>query len=162
MLDLIVEDGSGIANSNSYVSLEYGTSFLSLRGYTVENLDIRLMAAMDILNRIQYKGTKTYTGAVLSFPRSGVKDLEGEYYSREIVPREVKEAQVWLAYYTSLGNDLGKVSTPAVKSQTLDVLQKVFAVRDGDKQSTELKDLPNAFLLMRHLMVTKKGRVIRA
>ncbi len=73
MAAIIVEDGSGLANSNSYVSEADLGTYVTDRGVTLSGTPaILLIQAMDYIELQRYKGTKGTNDQALQWPRYGV------------------------------------------------------------------------------------------
>lgn len=75
---LIVEDGTPVANSNSYNSIQEIRTFANLRGGTLQSDDRKIeqyaLSAMDWIETKEsyYKGSRTSATQSLSWPRTGV------------------------------------------------------------------------------------------
>ncbi len=102
---LIVEDGSGVENANSYCDETDANAYFELRGNTAwtgisSSPDqgkpaalIRATAAIDATYRSRFGGTKTGGRAQsLQWPRSGAYDAEGELIASDEIPQEVIDA----------------------------------------------------------------------
>ena len=166
-MTIIVEDGSNIAEANSYVSVAEFTAFLSSRNLEVTDgtEESLLILANDVLEQQSYKGNKTTTGQALSFPRTRIADTEGNEYSDDAIPLAIKQAQLWLAYYLDT-NNLSERTSPEISQKTTDVLTTKFAVNpNGQYKQNTIHQLPNVINVLRHLLrrgsVTQQ-RVIRA
>ena len=97
---LIVEDGTGIADANSYVSEQELTDYLLDRGLDLSrgaDPVALIIRAMDYIESKDYRGSKTHVGQALKFPREGVH-LDGEEVAKTSVPKLVKMAVCQLAY----------------------------------------------------------------
>ena len=87
-MTIIVEDGSNVANANSYVSLTDLRSYALARGVTLSAVDATLESqvfkAMDYIEsfRSRFQGVKSYQSPtyvspqLLQFPRSEFKDSQ--------------------------------------------------------------------------------------
>ncbi len=98
-MTLIVEDGSIIADANSYVDLDYIRAFALARGVTLSETDSEVEAqsqiAIDYLEgkRAQYQGRKTDPeNQELQFPRIGVR-IDNYLIPSDSIPKELKQAQ---------------------------------------------------------------------
>jgi hypothetical protein len=131
-MTLIIEDGSGVANANTYVSVADARAYAALRGLTLPASDpaveVLLVLACDYMQQVEtrFKGERTLgDGQVLAWPRAGVfvfgqvADNVPQSWSVEFpqiyfgtrtsiddasIPALVKAAQCQLAYDTSLTN----------------------------------------------------------
>ena len=93
----IVEDGTGLKNANSYVSVEFADEYFSTRNianwetYIPENKQKELIKATNYINYVfQWKGKKKTQEQSLAFPRTDLVDNDG--YKVEGVPEVLKEA----------------------------------------------------------------------
>lgn len=112
---LIVEDGTGKSDANTYVSADAFVSYASLRGVTVtaESSSAALIKAADYLETCvtgDWIGEQTTATQSLSWPRS-TRDI----YTREVtdlgVPRKLVQAQCLLALTVINGTDIMPVRT---------------------------------------------------
>ena len=111
---LIIEDGSIVANANSYQTVEQFRSHLQLYGeddtvYTDAQIEVFLIKAMDKLAtyRDRYKGDRVSSSQLLDWPRRGATDIyfPGEIFPKDQIPRELEKAQLQFAK-ESISNDL--------------------------------------------------------
>lgn len=129
---LIVEDGTGKPDSNSYNDVTEIRAFADARGYELpeDDVDVEKLAiqATDYLESFRklYQGKKTYpTVQALSFPRTGVV-IDDEPLGDEAIPRELKasHAQATVEAYTT---DLLANSSAFVKKEKVDVIEVEYA-----------------------------------
>lgn len=160
---IIVEDGSGVANANSYVSLEHQKQYALSRGLTLPDTDEAIESlmhqAVDYLQyNYQYKGEKTYPDAELEFPRTGIKG-----YASDQIPTRVKNAQMQLATlaYT---NDLAPVTSSGVVREKVDVIEVQYS--DGGDvtsfQSDMIDNMLSPFTQSTSVGLLQQARVVRA
>lgn len=113
-LTLVVEDGTGLANANTYVSLAdantYAESSLTAAAtaWKSEADDEKKKAALISASRyltysFDWIGTKKTSTQALAFPRTGVV-IDGQEIPDDIVPQEVKDACSELAIQYLAGN----------------------------------------------------------
>nr|WP_154325044.1 DnaT-like ssDNA-binding protein [Pantoea sp. 201603H] len=85
---------------NSYASVSDLRDFATARGYDIPADDTTceqlLMQAMDYLDSVNWKGSRTVAGQPLSWPRDGVF-IDGEKVDKSTVPKRIKQAQCRLA-----------------------------------------------------------------
>ena len=104
-LTFIVEDGTGVPNATSYLTVQEADDQLGLNphnnGWESQPIEIKqqlLMWATQVLNHsIKWFGRKTKPENSLAWPREGAHDCEGYPISTTTVPYEVKEATAILA-----------------------------------------------------------------
>jgi len=124
---LIIEDGTIVANANSYVTdaefTDYADSRLIDYPLTPEAREPLIIKAMDYLETQSYAGNRT-DGAeqLFSFPRVGVWANDRSIASDE-VPREIKNAQIEAAFELSTQELLINSSVQNVQREKLDVLE---------------------------------------
>lgn len=146
---LIVEDGTGKSDAESYVSVADATSYHALRGNTTwallsnDEMEQALRRATDYLvqmYRLSWKGSRLNAEQSLDFPRTfmerddfsysgmnGYTVISGNfYYPSDIVPVEIKNATSELALKASadeLAPDVGQ----RVLREKIDVIEVQYA-----------------------------------
>ena len=99
---LIIEDGTTVANSNSYVTVAELRDYADARGITLSSDDsaceILLIKAADYIEskRDRFQGIKYEADQSMQWPRDGVF-IDGFEVSDTEIPRELKYAQMQLA-----------------------------------------------------------------
>lgn len=117
-VEIIVEDGSGVANANSYVSVANARVYAEARGVTfpVSNDEVAtfLIRATDYLEaqECEYQGERTSSDQALSWPRTGVV-LNCDDVPPNVIPKSLISAQVQLAMAVFAGFDLQPNVSPA-------------------------------------------------
>lgn len=117
MVHLIVEDGTGKEDSNSYVSLTFANLYWDRHGYDVssytdEQKEAALIRATQYLSEsFAWQGYRVYGRNDVKFqaqawPRDGVTDREGILVENDVVPREVQWATCEVGFF-ELGNPHG-------------------------------------------------------
>lgn len=99
---LIIEDGTGKADAQSYVSLAEFKAFYEARGFDFIGTESMLVKAMDYLETLNYLGTKAFASQALSFPRVILTTDVAPF----TIPQKLKSAQMQLAIAVALGVDL--------------------------------------------------------
>ena len=141
----VVEDGTGLANANSYVSVAEADAYLSLGGYTLwsdlaeserRHALVRATRYLTQMYRLRWKGTRATANQALDWPRNFVEredytypTLNGStfiggyfYYPDNVVPQEVKDVCCELGFRASSGElapDVGRLK----KRSKVDVLE---------------------------------------
>ena len=112
--NLIVEDGSSVTSSNSYVLSTTADTYFSIRGETTwaalltATKEAYLILAVDYMQqsfRTRWKGWRHLTGQSLDWPRLWVDQFDAPgnygpypyYFSPTTIPQEVQDAQCMLA-----------------------------------------------------------------
>lgn len=98
---LIVEDGSIVADANSYVTYDYALAYHALRGNSAwaagselnqQYAIIRATQAVDSIYKGKWKGTPTEYGTQeLEWPRQGV-EVNGVELDDDLIPASLKKA----------------------------------------------------------------------
>lgn len=134
---LEIEDGTGKANANSYVTIGEAEAYATARGVTLVGTEAKLVQAMDYLEaqRARYQGAKTWpVGTVdhpdaqaLQWPRTGVViDCDVEWPDNAI-PKELKAAQMQYAVELQNGFNPFAGTDGRVKKKTkVDVLETEY------------------------------------
>ena len=133
-MPLIVEDGSGVEDANSYVDAVYLNSYAGDRGFTLpDDLDVKhelLCLAFDYLEarRGEYQGTKN---KISQWPRDDVQ-IDCVDFDADSIPKELKDAQCQLVI--EINNGVPLYPTPLtnategfVTEKTVGPLTKKFA-----------------------------------
>lgn len=105
MASLVVEDGTGKATANTYISQAdadtyfekhlYGTSF---SGASSANKDIALMMSTRLIdNYFSFEGRKVGDSQALEFPRFDIEDRSGFLIDSGTIPQALKDATAELA-----------------------------------------------------------------
>lgn len=158
---LVVETGAGVAGANSYTSLVDAQAFIDARGLTATLTEGLLLSAMDTLNAVRLRGHKTLDTNPLPCPRHTLYDIEGYLLPSNTIPAGIIAAQIWLAYYALQGSDTAAVATPAIRSETVDVISVDYAVSDGATTQISPLQLPNVKRALQGLMLSA-GRIDHA
>lgn len=159
---MVVEDGSGVINANSYVTTQSANTYFSERGVTAwlgtqlqkEQALIKATDYIEMRFAGKFCGTALTTTQTLSFPRSGLSNT---------MPPELTKACCEYAL-VALAAPLAPNPTrdPNILSERkkLDVLEKDVTYRNGTQ--SVLKQYPQADLYISRLICSNNGnRVIR-
>lgn len=145
---LVVEDGSGLPNAESFISAVDASTYHAARGNVAwaaiaddATREIYLRQATDYMEgiyRLRWKGYRLNAVQYLSWPRQSVflTDIgatnEGSYYGGDgflvpnnVVPTQVKQACAEFALVAS-STPLSPNIERVVKSEKLDVIERVF------------------------------------
>lgn len=133
---IIVEDGTGKTDSNSYVTTVEMDAFFTDRGFTIPATEAEkealLIKAKDYLETYSYRGTRNTREQALSWPRTGVT-IDGFAIGSDEIPTELKNAQMQAAYDLQ-SNDPLAVTGKGVKREKVDVIEVEYE-NGGSNQS---------------------------
>ena len=141
---MIVEDGTGLKDSNSYTSVEFADDYFSARGVsgwetlTVAQKESALIRATDFIDNIyQWYGKKATSEQSLRFPRINLFDYEGQEVTG--IPTCLKQAICDAAMLTADGSELfqTKNENGDVVSETITTLSFTYAHSDKSAQTTQ-------------------------
>lgn len=106
---LIVEDGSIVANADSYVSEADFTAYAASLGWTVnagtQEADLR-RAAMYLDRQYQWVGWRVDIAQTMQWPRHVDVLIDGFSVASDSIPDAIKKAQMEIAYLFNQGEDL--------------------------------------------------------
>lgn len=130
-IQLIVEDGTGIANANTYVSLDDAVTYLTDRGLPVpsnDTLSAQLINAMDYLSLQGWIGVPEFDTQALDWPRVPSKACRCLKAVPVGIPNKLIQAQCRLTYDAAQIGDLMPTSTgPFVTMEKVDVLETHYS-----------------------------------
>ena len=122
-MTIVVEDGTIVDGANSYVDTSDLIAFAAARGVTlVTDEEVLLIKAMDFIESLQYKGTKSTAEQPLQWPRNGVS-VDGYPIDNNVVPVDLQNGLMQCAIAIDQGNDPLQDSAPGVKRKKVDVIE---------------------------------------
>lgn len=133
---LIVEDGTGKADAEAYISVADADTYFADRGYTLwaglseAEKEQALRRACDYMEGVfasRWYGDRASTTQALSWPRTGTD------YDSDVVPVQVKRANAELAFRAAQGELLADQGAQ-VKSEQVGPISVEYA--EGARQST--------------------------
>jgi hypothetical protein len=166
-ITLTVEDGTGLANANSYVSFEEADAFAVLDphdGATWQALDEErvkqlLIMASALIDQgpdgSYMRGDPTTTTQALRIPRSGLCTADGVSVATNAVPAAVKKATYELAVILNNEDRPARTETAAVTSKTVGPMTTVYA------GATRLATIPAHISAALTPMLWVSGRAVR-
>lgn len=124
---IIVEDGSIVANANSYTTEAELTTFATDRGITISgtNADL-LINSMDYLETRDFKGIKRTRDQALQWPRVDVV-VDGYYVDADSIPQDLKNAQMQIALSIDAGNSPMAVIEQKAVREKVDVIEVQYS-----------------------------------
>lgn len=93
-MSLIVEDGSIVANANSYITIAEYKTWADARGFTYGEdavVQQNILRAMDFLERQNFIGNKANENQPLQWPRTEAL-IDGYYADATEIPPDVKKS----------------------------------------------------------------------
>lgn len=126
---LIIEDGSGLENSNSYATVQELDDFATLRGFTLpSSKEALLINAADYISfrEPEFQGSRRKSTQALAFPRKGLT-INCEAFPEDNIPSQVKKAQLQAAIEIASSEDLtpSRTEAPVLREKT-DVIERQF------------------------------------
>lgn len=130
-MTLIVEDGTEVANANTYVSDGEYVAYAAARGKTIAssaaNREIQLIKSMDYIegHRAKFKGCKNTRDQPLQWPRYNVT-IDGYWVDNDEIPEELKEAQMEAAIFINSSEILKSGTIQNIQREKLDKLEVAY------------------------------------
>ena len=153
---IIVEDGSGLVDSNSYIDEAYLIQYALDRGVTITSpTDQYLYKAMDYLESLNYIGYKFTKEQALQWPRGDVF-IDGYAFPDDSIPKQLMEAQAEAAMATFAGQDPTSDPGRATKKEKLDVMEVEYM--DGDYPYSVIRSIS---LKLNKLLVSSMSMMAR-
>ncbi len=141
---LIIENGSIVANADSYATVAQLRTFATKRGATVPTPDPDcekiLIKAMDYLATLEdsYKGARVSASQALSWPRTGVY-INGFEFSASAIPQQLIDAQCSLAI---LAQTVDLLPTGTVAERGAVIRQKVGPIERAFAEPSSYRSTP--------------------
>lgn len=142
-IEIIVEDGSGVTNANSFVNVEDARAYAEARGTELpaddDEVASMLIRASDYLEaqECRYQGKRTSSSQALAWPRTGVL-LNCDALPSNVIPKSLIAAQVQLAMAINAGFDL----QPNVSPQDYVTREKVGPIETEYADPTKVGIMP--------------------
>lgn len=133
-IDIIVEDGSDVANANSYADVAAARAYASARGVVLpaddDEVAAMLIRSNDYLEAqaCRYQGKQSSSLQALQWPRTGVL-LNGDELPSNVIPKSLIAAQIQLSMAINAGFDLQPNISPQdyVIKEKVDVIETQYA-----------------------------------
>jgi len=131
----IVEDGSVVANANSYVTVAYADAYLAANIHVFATWDALLdadkenllvWATRELDNRVRWKGTKTDPDSALRWPRTGVYDRDNNLIPDDEIPKQLMDAVCELARFFMASDRTADTGKEGLKVLQVDVIRLEF------------------------------------
>lgn len=137
---LIVENGAGTVDANSYVDVShvdfyaerYGdTSWTSLQASTKRTAIIQATRFVEVKFGARYKGSILVDGQGLLFPRTEFVDNNGRVINAGTIPNALKDAVSKVAIYYTINNSL-----PFIPTSDNNIKKKSVSIGGGAVQES--------------------------
>ena len=139
---LIIEDGSIVANADSYVTTAEITAYANKRGFTVptseSDLEKIAILAIDYMQSKKYIGNLVESGQALAFPRREIENL-----ADDVIPQAIKNAQIELAIAAHTNDLLISEPTATIESESTGTTSTTYL---GGLSSKFVSERVNMFL----------------
>lgn len=136
---LIVEDGSGVPDANSYRDETDLLAYAAARGVTLTDVEVKAIKAMDYIEsfREQFQGAKTDPLQSLQWPRAGVA-IDCVAIADDFMPVELGDAQAQLMMALEDGIEL----VPNVEGGQFAIREKVGPLEVAYSDSVNVSQQP--------------------
>lgn len=164
---IIVEDGSIVANANSYVTRANFITYAADRGITIANTtasDVFLIKAAEHIDQHEdnLKGTRREKTQSMAFPRTGLT-IDGWYWGSDEIPRNVVLCQYAFAMDLAASIDLlNRPQNPGLAKRSETVVGAVsveYAI--GASQNQKLSRTSTADALLHSLLKNSGLRTVQ-
>ena len=136
MATIVVEDGSGKTDSNSYISEAGLTTYATDRGITLTgDAAVLLIQAMDYIEQQPFKGYKLTDDQALQWPRGNVM-IDGYSVGTDEIPVLLQDALCEVALGVDAGNNPLAAEGRSTKREKVDVIEVEYM--DGARNKTYL------------------------
>lgn len=156
-MTIIVEDGTNVADANSYVSVADLVAYAEERGIELPvdpaEQEVLLIKAMDYLESFEtrFPGVRAYTGQMLAWPRYGAG-----YNYFPAMPDRLRKAQL-VAAVAAMEVDLLPVSAAATANATRKTVGPITV--EYSSQASRHPSIPELSAIMNELFGTPNGQL---
>lgn len=160
-MPLIIEDGTGLPDAQSYATAAQLQDYAAARGVTLtDDPEHLLMRAMDYAGTLQFAGRRASRDQALQWPRTNAV-IDGYYVDSDVIPSELVRAQIVTAMAIDDGRDPLAAIETGVKQEVVGPLSVTY--QDSDSSSAINVDINRAWA---KLLSTRSGgmnqiRVVR-
>lgn len=160
-IELIIENGDGIVNANSYVDLDFALEYCTMKGYSdwldlsEDEQKIYLIRGTEFVdNYYQWKGIRRYKNQALSFPREDLFDLDR--YRVDDIPTALKKACIEAAWLNAESGADTLFSTSDengdVKRQKVDTLEVEYFSKSDSSNGSSSVDYTSIYDILNKLL----------
>ena len=159
---LVVEDGTGVAGANAYISVDFADAyhldrFNSDWAGSADRKSSAILQATAYLDRVYiYQGLRTHTDQVLEWPRVRVLDDDCDELPREDIPSLVEQATAEAALAILCNGDPTKSfveSEARTRRERVGVIEAEFEF-DGTEGTTQL---PRVHEIILPVIASRRG-----
>lgn len=124
---LVVEDGTGKEDSNSYADLTYADSYFAVgnnatwASYSIGARKSALIKAGEYIDLREFIGQKNTAAQAMQWPRTGAR-VDGFLIASNEIPKSLKDAQCQAAIRAAVGEILPDIEPGSVTEETVDVI----------------------------------------
>jgi len=160
-VNLIVENGSGLPNANSYCDLDYALEYCTMKGYTswqslseTQQKVFIIRGTEFIDNFYNWRGRKGTSSQALSFPRLDLYD--DDQYLIHGIPEKLKKACLEAAFLNSTTDAETLFTTKdengAIKKQKVDTLEVEYFNNQQNETNLEAVDYTTIYDILNKLL----------
>lgn len=160
-VNLIVEDGSGLPNANSYCDLDFALEYCTNKGYTgwlslseTEQKVFIIRGTEFVDNFYNWRGRKGKGSQALSFPRLDLYD--DDCYIVNGIPDKLKKACLEAAFLNSTSGTDTLFSTKdengAIKRQKVDTLEVEYFGQTQSESTADSVDYTSIYDILNKLL----------
>lgn len=161
---LIVEDGSGKSDANSYVDLAYVDNYFAVRnntawaGYSIGERKSALIKGAAYIDQSDFIGIKITADQAMQWPRHDAR-VDGFILDSDAIPKSLNDAQCEAALRAAAGEIMPDIEPGSVIEETVDVI----SVKYSDYSNNGVTKYPAIYRLLRKLVRSSGNyhRVVR-
>lgn len=158
---LIVEDGTGKSDANSFASIDafrlywaqknIDYSDNTIKGQTDNDIAAALITATEYIDGLHFFGARCLNSQALSFPRTslsrpGSSDMFPEYFPVDTVPPAVVQATCYMAGIVIQGKDIDGVIQKVTSQSVSGVGSVTYSDGSGELYFPKLKTILRGIL----------------
>lgn len=133
---MVVEDGTGLPDANSYVDLNDAQQWIDLQlnyaawdALSSDQMSQWLILASSFLDTyFIWNGYKEYAASGLRWPRTGVYDQDGNPVAADSVPLAVSRATAEMGVFLMRGERTGDPAMSGIRELKVDVIDLKFDI----------------------------------
>lgn len=158
-MSLIVEDGTGKTDADSYVSVADCTTYAAARGIALTGdtaaIEVNIIKAMDYIESQNFKGYKYTDEQALQWPRGSVS-IDGYSVDVDEIPTALINALNEAAIVENQGSEILPTNERETKREKVDVIEVEYV--DGARNNPSY---PKVNVYLGKVVVSKQGTTLR-